>query len=208
MSVTSSGGNMRGRRTDAGYDDRQLKRTEWANLGRTHQGRIPCRIVSEVGATATWTGSGKGEQLWFLGTLATIKVPGEASNGRFALIEFLFPRHASPPLHTHPQDESYIVQEGRLTLQAGEQRFELLAGSAAVVPMGVAHTFRVDSESARVLVLSTPAGLERLVRDGSVRATWPTLPPSETPRPSPDQLEELFRAHGQVNVGPPLLPDD
>jgi hypothetical protein len=125
MSVISSGGNKRGRRTDAGYDDRQLKRTEWANLGRTHQGRIPCRIVSEVGATATWTGSGKGEQLWFLGTLATIKVPGEASNGRFALIEFLFPRHASPPLHTHPQDESYIVQEGLLTVQAGEQRFEL-----------------------------------------------------------------------------------
>jgi quercetin dioxygenase-like cupin family protein len=87
--------------------------------------------VSEVSATATWTGSGKGEQLWFLGTLATIKVPGEASNGRFALIEFLFPRHASPPLHTHPQDESYIVQEGLLTVQAGEQRFELAPGAGA-----------------------------------------------------------------------------
>ncbi len=158
-------------------------------------------------STATWSGSGKGEQLWFLGTLATIKVPGEASEGRFALIEFLFPRHASPPLHTHPQDESYIVQEGRLTVQAGEQRFELEPGAAAVV-MGVAHTFRVDSDTARVLVLSTPAGLERLVRDGSVPALAPTLPPSETPRPSPEQLETIFRAHGQVNVGSPLPPDD
>ena len=163
-------------------------------------------IVSRV--AATWSGAGEGEQLWFLGTLAIIRVAGEASDGRFALIEFLFPRNASPPLHTHPQDESYIVQEGRLTLQAGEQQFELVAGAAAVVPMGVAHTFRVDSESARVLVLSTPAGLERLVRDGSVRATQPTLPPSEAPRPSAEQLEELFSAHGQVNVGPPLLPDD
>jgi hypothetical protein len=45
-------------------------------------------MVSEA---ATWSGSGEGEQLWFLGTLATIKVPGEASDGRFALIEFLFP---------------------------------------------------------------------------------------------------------------------
>jgi len=79
-----------------------------------------------VSSTATWSGPGKGEQLWFLGTLATIKVPGEASQGRFALIEFLFPRHASPPLHTHPQDESYIVQEGRLTVQAGEERFDLV----------------------------------------------------------------------------------
>lgn len=164
--------------------------------------------MEEVSASATWSGSGKGEQLWFLGTLATIKVPGEASDGRFALIEFLFPRHASPPLHTHPQDESYIVQEGQLSVQAGEQRFELTPGAAALVPMGVAHTFRVDTETARVLVLSTPAGLERLVRDGSLPATSPTLPPSETPRPSPEQLEAIFRAHGQVNVGPPLRPDD
>ena len=157
--------------------------------------------------TVTWSDAGDGEHLWFLGTLATIKVSGEASDGRFALIEFVFPRHASPPLHTHPQDESYIVLEGRLTVQAGDERFELTPGAAAVVPMHVAHTFRVDTETARVLVLSTPAGLERMVRDGSVPAAVPTLPPSEAPRPSPEQLEGIFRAHGQVNVGPPLAPD-
>jgi len=78
-----------------------------------------------TGAKVTWEAAGEGERRWFLGTLATISIPGEASAGRFALIEFLFPRHASPPLHTHPQDESYIVQEGRLTVQAGDQRFEL-----------------------------------------------------------------------------------
>jgi len=74
--------------------------------------------------------------------------------------------------------------------------------------MGVAHTYRVDSITARVLVLSTPAGLEQMVRDGSVPAITPTLPPSETPRPTPEELEGIFRAHGQVNVGPPLCPDD
>ncbi|HMJ00382.1 MAG TPA: cupin domain-containing protein [Gaiellaceae bacterium] len=158
--------------------------------------------------TATWSDAGAGEHLWFLGTLATIKVPGEASDGRFALIEFLFPRSASPPLHTHPQDESYIVLDGRLTLQAGEQRIELEAGATAVVPTGVAHTFRVDSDTARVLVLSTPAGLERKVRDGAVPAITPTLPPSDARRPSPEELEGIFRAHGQVNVGPPLAPSD
>src|SRR5207244_8369190 len=114
-----------------------------------------------------------GEQFWFRGTLAIVRVAGEASARRFALIEFLFPRHASPPLLTHPLDESYIVQEGRLTLHAGEQRFEVAAGAAAVVPMGVAHTFRVDSDHARVLVLSTPAGIERMVRVGSVRDPAP-----------------------------------
>jgi len=165
-------------------------------------------MAGEKGALAMWSAQGEGEQLWFLGTLATIRVPGEASGGRFALIEFLFPRHASPPLHTHPQDESYIVLDGQLTVQAGEQRFELGAGAAAVVPIGVAHTFRVDSDTARVLVLSTPAGLERFVRDGSVPASAPTLPPADTPRPSPEELAALFRAHGQINLGPPLGPSD
>jgi hypothetical protein len=100
------------------------------------------------------------------------------------------------------------VLEGTLTVKAGEQRFELAPGAAALVPMGVAHTFRVDSDTARVLVLSTPAGLERMVRDGSVIATTPTLPPNGTARPSPEQLEGNFRAHGQINLGPPLAPDD
>jgi quercetin dioxygenase-like cupin family protein len=161
----------------------------------------------QKGLGPTWSGSGEGERLWFLGTLATIRVPGEASDGRFALIEFLFPRHASPPLHTHPQDESYFVLDGRLTLQAANERFELVTGGAAVVPMEVAHTFRVESETARVLVLSTPAGLERMIRDGSVPAKGASLPPSDTPRPSPDELGGIFRAHGQVNLGPPLAPE-
>ena len=156
----------------------------------------------------TWSPAGEGEQLWFVGTLATIRVPGEAVGGRYALIEFLFPRGASPPRHTHPQDESYIVVDGQLTVQAGERRFELGPGGTAAVPMGVAHTFRVDSETARVLVLSTPAGLERFVRDGSVPAAAATLPPPDAPRLSTEELARVFEAHGQINVGPPLGPDD
>ena len=74
--------------------------------------------MAEQGARVTWEAAGEGERRWFVGTLATITVPGEASDGRFALIEFLFPQWASPPLHTHPQDESYVVLEGRLTIQA------------------------------------------------------------------------------------------
>ena len=155
-----------------------------------------------------WSAAGEGERLWFLGTLAIVRVPGEAVDDRFAVIEFLFPRHASPPLHTHPQDESYIVLDGQLTVQAGANRFELDAGGVGVIPTGVAHTFRVDSDTARVLVLSTPAGIERFVRDGSVPATSSTLPPPDTPRPTPERLEQIFRNHGQVNLGPALPPKD
>jgi hypothetical protein len=66
----------------------------------------------------------------------------------------------------------------------------------------------VDSDTARVLVLSTPAGLERFVREGGVPASEATLPPPDTPRPSPEELERIFRDHRVINLGPPLGPDD
>jgi quercetin dioxygenase-like cupin family protein len=165
-------------------------------------------MCPEPDAVPLSASSEEGERVWFVGTLATIRVPGEAVGGRFALLEFLLPRHASPPLHTHPQDESYFVLDGQLTVQAGEHRFELERGATAVVPIGVAHTFRVDSDTARVLVLSTPAGIERFVREGGVPADAPTLPLADTPPPSTEELQRIFAAHGQVNLGPPLGPND
>jgi quercetin dioxygenase-like cupin family protein len=161
---------------------------------------------SNVSAVAS--ALGEGERWWFVGTLATIRVPGSAVGGRFDLAELLFPRHASPPLHTHPVDETFVVLEGRLTVVAAGRRFVLEAGGTGAFPAGVAHTFRVDSDTARALVLSTPSGLERLYREAGVAATAPTLPPADTPRPSPEEMQRIFERQGQINLGPPLGPDD
>jgi quercetin dioxygenase-like cupin family protein len=57
---------------------------------------------------------GGGEALWFLGTRATIKVSGEDTGGRFALWENEFGRGAAPPLHAHPEDETFLVLDGEL----------------------------------------------------------------------------------------------
>ena len=164
--------------------------------------------ASAAGDQVPWSAVSDGERLWFLGTLAIVRVPAEAVDGRFSLLEFLLPHQASPPLHTHPQDESYVVLDGQLTVQGGADRFVLATGGTAVIPVGVAHTFRVDSDSARVLVLSTPAGIERFVRECSVPARLSTLPPADVPRPPPAELERIFRTHGVVNLGPPLGPED
>jgi quercetin dioxygenase-like cupin family protein len=154
------------------------------------------------------SGAGEGERLWFVGTLATIRVSGEEVGGRYSITEFLLPHHASPPLHTHPQDETVLLLQGQMTFQVEEERFMLEEGGIAPVPMGVAHTFRVESGTARMLALSTPAGLEQLFRDAGVPATEPTLPPPDTPRPSPEEMAEIFERNGQRSLGPPIGPDD
>ena len=59
--------------------------------------------------------SGRSEALWFLGTLARMKLDGRQTGGRFALLEGVMPHGAAPPLHSHPQDETFYVLEGELT---------------------------------------------------------------------------------------------
>jgi quercetin dioxygenase-like cupin family protein len=157
---------------------------------------------------AVFNAAAEGERFWFVGTLAIIRVAGEQVGDRFSLMEFLLPQHASPPRHTHPQDETFFLLDGHITFAVGDERIDHGPGGIAAFPAGVVHTFLVRSESARALVLSTPAGLERMVRDIGVSATAATLPPPDTPRPPPDEMERLFALHAQQHFGPPLTPDE
>ena len=144
------------------------------------------------------------EPLWFLGTLVRPKLTGEHTGGKFALWEGTFPRGAAPPLHTHPQDETFYVLDGTVLawIEAEQSRCE--PGAAVFVPGGVAHSFRVESDTARLLFVSTPAGIEDYVAAVSEPAAWPWLqPPADGPRVPLDRLAEVEREHGVVRVGPP-----
>jgi quercetin dioxygenase-like cupin family protein len=147
----------------------------------------------------------RGEPRWFLGTLWYPLLAGADTGGGFALWESVLPRGAAPPLHTHPQDETFYVLEGRLLVWAGEDPVERCeAGAAVFVAGGTPHAFRVESDTARVLFLSTPAGIDEYVGELSEPAAWPWLqPPPDGPRVDRERLAAVERAHGVVRVGPP-----
>jgi quercetin dioxygenase-like cupin family protein len=166
---------------------------------------------------------GAGEALWFLGTVARIKLDGEQTGGRFALWEGLLPRGAAPPLHSHPQDETFYVLEGELTVWVVEP--ELIddradppawvktrarrcgAGAVAFAPAGIPHTFRVETDTVRTLFLSTPAGIEEYVRALAEPARWPWLqPPADGPRVSADRMAAVEQRLGMVRHAPPPPP--
>jgi hypothetical protein len=75
------------------------------------------------------------------------------------------------------------------------------AGSFVHIPKGyVPHAFRVDSETARFLVLTGPAH-ERFIRAAAEPAQARTLPPE-----APVDMEKVLttaRANGIEVVGPP-----
>jgi quercetin dioxygenase-like cupin family protein len=160
------------------------------------------------------------ETLWFLGTLARIKLDGEATGGRFALWETVAPRGAAPPLHSHPQDETLWLLEGRMTAWIVEPDVaedpgeppgwfasharDCPVGAVIFAPAGCPHTFRVESDTARLLSLSTPAGIEDMIRGLAEPALWPWLqPPPDGPRVAPEEIARVERETGMVRHGPP-----
>lgn len=155
-----------------------------------------------------WSLPGEGEHIWFLGALVTIKVPGEAVDGRCTLIEFLIPRGGSPPVHSHPQDETFTMIEGTLTFVAGDKRFLCEPGASWIVPARVQHTFRVESETARLVAVYAPAGMDRCFRNAGLPADAATLPPADAPTRPLEEIEVAMRNHGHDNFGPPMGPDD
>ena len=72
---------------------------------------------------------------------------------------------------------------------------------------GLTAAVRLAEGGARVLVLSTPAGLERMVGDGSIAAAAATLPPPDAPRPSPDELSRPVERSKAGGFAPLALGD-
>lgn len=147
------------------------------------------------------------EKRWFIQNLATVHVGGAATDGAYGLVELVAAEGDMPPLHVHRREsEAFYVLEGRMTVYAGAERWELAEGDCLLAPKDVPHTYRVESERARWLALAAPAGFEQFVVDASEPAEADELPPSDR-AVDPDRLGRLAAEHGIELLGPPgMLP--
>ena len=57
-----------------------------------------------------------------------------------------------PRLHRHPYDETWVVQEGNVTFQLGDERISTSAGDIVIAPPGVPHKFTNDGPGSSRLV--------------------------------------------------------
>jgi quercetin dioxygenase-like cupin family protein len=87
----------------------------------------------------------------------------EESDGRVSLVDNRVPAGTGgPPLHRHDFDEAFLVLEGEVTFQLGDDLITRRAGELAFAPRGVPHTFANQSGAeARHVIVITPAGFER-----------------------------------------------
>jgi quercetin dioxygenase-like cupin family protein len=143
------------------------------------------------------------QPLWFVDTLVYIHVDGERSGGAYSLSETWGARGNMPPLHVHRRnDETFYVLEGDLRLFLGDREILLTAGQAALAPRGLPHTYRVESERARWLVINSPAGFEQFLRAAGEPALRAELPPAGRPS-NTAELATAAAAQGIDILGPP-----
>ncbi len=143
------------------------------------------------------------QPLWFVGNLAFVHIDGEASGGAYSLSEISGARGNMPPLHVHHRDdETFYVLDGELRLFIGDRESVLAPGRAALAPRGVAHTYRVQSDRARWIVINSPAGFEQFVLAASEPAPGAGLPPAGREL-DPDALATAAAGQGIEILGPP-----
>ena len=143
------------------------------------------------------------QPLWFLQNLSKVRLDGEHSDGTLDLVESVGRRGEMPPLHVHHrEDEYFVLLEGVLTVYIPGEERRLGAGEAAFAPKGVPHTYRIESEEARWLAISSPSGFASFVAAVAEPAESEMLPPADAPV-GLAQLETAAAAHGIELLGPP-----
>jgi quercetin dioxygenase-like cupin family protein len=127
---------------------------------------------------------GRGRQcldrsVWYCGWLMTFLATAEDTRGQFALIEAVARKGNVPPPHIHHrEEETFYVLEGEMTVSVGDRKIKVTPGTTAIVPRDVVHSFAIESEQLRMLILLTPAGMEGWFKEFSVPARAMTLPPA------------------------------
>ncbi len=143
------------------------------------------------------------QPLWFIDNLVHVLIDGETSGGGLAVLSGRGRGGDMPPLHVHRRDdEAFYVLEGELSLFVADEQIVLGPGQAALAPRDVPHAYRVESEEARWLVITTPAGFEAFVREVAEPAPADELPPAGH-AVDPAVLGEAAARAGIEILGPP-----
>jgi len=142
--------------------------------------------------------------VWYSGWLLTFLATGEDTGGQFALMEQLARKGNVPPRHIHHrEDEMFYVVEGEMTFFIGDETFKATPGTMVFAPRDVAHSFTIDSEQVRILVMIAPAGAEGFFKECSVPAPSMTVPPpAETPYSEIQKMMALAPSYGFEFVRP------
>ena len=148
---------------------------------------LPGAALGATNMNPESVGFSRGQQsldhsVWYNGALMTFLATGEDTHGQFGLIEAVGRRGGDAPPHIHHrEDEIFYVLEGEIVFSINDRTIKGTPGTMIFLPRDVRHSFTIESEQYRMLILVTPAGFEAWFREYSVPAPAMTLPPANEP---------------------------
>jgi quercetin dioxygenase-like cupin family protein len=147
---------------------------------------------------------GDGKVIAVVGDVYRFLATGDETEGRYATWEAIVPPGGGPPPHVHSrEDESFLILEGEITFQIGDQVLVAKPGTFVNMPIGVAHSFTNESDlSARMVISVAPAGLENMFFEVGVSVPAGTTTAHPPTKEEIEKLVAIAPSYG-VNI---LLP--
>ncbi|HWL10633.1 MAG TPA: cupin domain-containing protein [Planctomicrobium sp.] len=144
--------------------------------------------------------SGEGPRIGVVGDTYRFLATGEETDGKYATVDALVPPGGGPPPHIHTrEEESFLVLEGEITFQLGEERIVAGAGTFLNMPVGSLHCFKNESTKiARMLISIAPAGLEQMFFE----VGQPLADDVEMASPPvPEEIQKLLEVAPRYGIG-------
>ena len=140
------------------------------------------------------------QSVWLTGDQATFIATDKDTNGQLSLFDFIVPPGigTTPHIHHHESSESYYILDGNVSLQYNDQTVTATPGNFVYTPGGNTVGFRnLGTTPARMLVVTTPSGLEDFFSAVGTPVTGTTPPPPPPLDPALfNQLLAISSVHG------------
>lgn len=126
------------------------------------------------------------------GDRITYLITGAETGGAFFMAEVTVVPGGGPPPHVHSrEDESFYLQQGTLAVQVGDRTLNVSAGDFVHMPRGVTHSFKnVGGETAKLVMVATPAGLENYFAE----SFFPAADVADIPQIGPAVIARAMKA--------------
>lgn len=160
-------------------------------------------LAGATGALDPYVGqASEHQQLKWIGAgRLQVLLEAATTGGQLTVIDERLGHGDATPRHIHStEDEIFFVLEGSITAWVGDQRHELAEGGIVFLPRNIPHAIRVTSNTARLLMMCTPGGIEGMFRE----AGWDLKNPlPEGWAVAMPHLAEASARYGSTIVGPP-----
>jgi mannose-6-phosphate isomerase-like protein (cupin superfamily) len=140
----------------------------------------------------------EGDAVWLAGDTYTIKLAGEQTGDRFAVVHFDIPPGGGPVPHIHTREfEGFVIIQGDVELYADGVIITAHVDDVAVLPANIPHCFKNRTKShSKMIAIVAPAGFDRFIHKAGQRA----IPGRDAPPVNSEEKHRLIVAADEFGV--------